>query len=105
MAVLVVAMAVVVVVVIVVVIAVALIVAAAVCCCWWAVLLLQVEDVNSIRMLGQRLLSRAGAQCSTAADGVLAVAAVHSSVGRNLPFHVVLMDFHMPNMDGLQAMQ
>jgi CheY-like chemotaxis protein len=65
----------------------------------------QVEDVNSIRMLGHRLLSRAGAQCSTAADGELAVAAVRASVDENRPFHAVLMDFHMPNMDGVQAMQ
>jgi PleD family two-component response regulator len=65
----------------------------------------QVEDLSSVRMLGQRMLTRAGAQCSTAADGELAVAAVHASVHERRPFHVVLMDFHMPNMDGLQAME
>ena len=51
------------------------------------------------------LLSRAGAQCSTAVDGKMAVAAVHASMASNKPFHVVLMDFHMPEMDGLQAME
>ena len=65
----------------------------------------QVDDVNSIRMLGQRLLSRAGADCSTAADGLMAVAAVRLSVEQGRPFHAVLMDFHMPNMDGVQAMK
>ena len=66
----------------------------------------QVEDVNSIRMLGQRLLHRAGAECSTAADGEQAVAAVRESLNAGgRPFDVVLMDFHMPNMDGVQAMQ
>jgi CheY-like chemotaxis protein len=56
-------------------------------------------------MLGQRLLSRAGAQCITAADGVMAVAAVRLAAEQDRPFHAVLMDFHMPNMDGIQAMQ
>jgi two-component system sensor histidine kinase/response regulator len=65
----------------------------------------KVEDVNSIRMLGQRLLSRAGAQCSTAADGQLAVVAVRESLDDSRPFDVVLMDFHMPILDGVQAMQ
>jgi two-component system, sensor histidine kinase and response regulator len=72
------------------------------CVAW----LRQVEDVNSIRMLGQRLLQRAGAECSTAADGEQAIATVRESLndgGR--PFDAVLMDFHMPNMDGVQAMQ
>jgi CheY-like chemotaxis protein len=56
-------------------------------------------------MLGQRLLRRAGAHCSTAADGLMAVAAVRLSVEQGRPFHAVLMDFHMPNMDGVQAMK
>ena len=74
-------------------------------CVCWRVVTRQVDDVNSIRILGQRLLSRAGADCSTAADGLMAVAAVRLSVEQKRPFHVVLMDFHMPNMDGLEAMK
>ena len=69
----------------------------------WRILL--VEDVKSIRTLGQRILSKQGARCSTAADGTLAVAAVEASIAKGKPFDCVLMDFHMPNMDGLTAIR
>ncbi len=61
------------------------------------------EDVKSIRMLGQRMLSQAGAQCATAVDGGAAVAAVLSAAVKGKPFDCVLMDFHMPVVDGLEA--
>ena len=41
--------------------------------------ILLVEDVNSIRMLGKRMMERAGATCCTAADGRIAVDAVQVS--------------------------
>eukprot|EP00750_Incisomonas_marina_P028064 INCI637.3.p1 GENE.INCI637.3~~INCI637.3.p1 ORF type:complete len:897 (-),score=161.08 INCI637.3:240-2930(-) len=67
--------------------------------------ILLVEDVNSIRMLGKRMMERAGATCCTAADGRIAVDAVQAAVRERRPFDCVLMDFHMPNMDGLESMR
>ena len=64
---------------------------------------LLVEDVKSIRMLGQRMLSQSGAQCATAVDGAVAVAAVLSAAAKGKPFDCVLMDFHMPVVDGMEA--
>lgn len=68
--------------------------------------ILVVDDVRSIRLVGQKLLKRAGATVRVAADGEMAVAAVAASMGPDLPpFDCVIMDFHMPRMDDLQALR
>eukprot|EP00750_Incisomonas_marina_P014821 INCI17886.1.p1 GENE.INCI17886.1~~INCI17886.1.p1 ORF type:complete len:521 (+),score=83.90 INCI17886.1:1225-2787(+) len=65
--------------------------------------ILLVEDVKSIRMVGKRLLLNVGAHVTTAVDGKLATAAVVGAVSQGKPFDCVIMDFHMPNMDGVEA--
>jgi signal transduction histidine kinase/DNA-binding response OmpR family regulator len=60
------------------------------------VLLAEDNDVN--RRLAQRLLERAGCEVEVAGDGRSAVAAFSKS-----PFDLVLMDCHMPEMDGFEA--
>ncbi len=59
---------------------------------------LLVDDHPMNRELGEALLVLAGCEVTTAEDGAQAVEAV-----RSLDFDVVLMDVHMPGMDGLAA--
>lgn len=60
--------------------------------------ILVVDDQDSIRDLMRAMLAKAGYEVGVAGDGAQAVAAI-----RNLPFDLVLMDVHMPVMDGLAA--
>ena len=66
---------------------------------------LLVDDVRSIRMIGQRLLEGLGAAVEVAEDGEKALAAVVEAKrrGDDQSFHFVLMDMHMPGMDGVQT--
>jgi CheY-like chemotaxis protein len=48
-------------------------------------------------------LRRQGAQPTTVRDGAEAVDAVGQAFGRGEPFDLVLLDVHMPVMDGLEA--
>ena len=59
---------------------------------------LLVDDHPMNRELGHALLTLAGCVVTTAEDGVQAVAAA-----RDGGFDLILMDVHMPNMDGLAA--
>ena len=59
---------------------------------------LLVDDHPMNRELGHALLTLAGCIVSTAEDGVQAVTAA-----RDGDFDLILMDVHMPNMDGLAA--
>ncbi|QTD50579.1 PAS domain S-box protein [Sulfidibacter corallicola] len=62
--------------------------------------LLLVEDVQINREVATALLSRAGAQVDIAVNGV---DAVHKLVDLPNRYDAVLMDVHMPEMDGYQA--
>ncbi|MBL8939111.1 MAG: response regulator [Archangium sp.] len=58
-----------------------------------------VVDDNAVnRLVAQRLLDKTGCEVTVAADGPSALAAVARA-----PFDVVLMDVHMPEMDGLEV--
>jgi signal transduction histidine kinase/ActR/RegA family two-component response regulator len=59
---------------------------------------LVVDDVTPNRLVARVLLERAGHAVELAADGAEAVAAL-----RRGGFDLVLMDVHMPGMDGLEA--
>jgi CheY-like chemotaxis protein len=59
---------------------------------------LVVEDDATNRMVALRMLSRLGVAADWAADGVDAVICV-----RDRPYDLVLMDVHMPRLDGLGA--
>jgi PAS domain S-box-containing protein len=60
--------------------------------------ILVAEDVKVNQELARIMLEREGHQVEIAADGVLAVAAAQRS-----RFDLILMDMHMPNLDGLGA--
>lgn len=63
-----------------------------------ALRLLVADDNDANRELMGTLLQAMGHQVETVADGVAAVEAVHTRV-----YDLVLMDVHMPRMDGLAA--
>jgi PAS domain S-box-containing protein len=56
------------------------------------------EDSQANRLIVAEILRRDGFTVDVAADGVEAAQAAE-----NLPYHVVLMDIDMPEMDGVQA--
>ncbi|MGE5472038.1 MAG: ATP-binding protein [Bacteroidota bacterium] len=60
--------------------------------------ILLVEDTPVNQMLGSKLLGKFGADVTIAEDGLKALAAVEAG-----NFDVVLMDLHMPRMDGITA--
>ncbi|NND58981.1 MAG: response regulator transcription factor [Gammaproteobacteria bacterium] len=61
---------------------------------------LVVDDDNSIRQLVGSALSRAGFNVTLAANGRIGVEHVRAATR---PFGLILMDHHMPEMDGLKA--
>ncbi|HEV6968639.1 hybrid sensor histidine kinase/response regulator [Roseateles sp.] len=65
--------------------------------------ILVADDVASNRTLMDGWLRRQGAQPTTVRDGAEAVEAVSQAFGRGQPFDLVLLDVHMPVMDGLEA--
>ncbi|MDB5869099.1 MAG: multi-sensor hybrid histidine kinase [Polaromonas sp.] len=63
-----------------------------------------VADDNVVNLkVACGILARLGYDSVTAADGVQAVAAVAQSMHSGLRFGAILMDLHMPVMDGLEA--
>ncbi len=56
------------------------------------------DDSESLQRLCQRMLQRWGLDCATANDGHEAV-----EQARDGRFDVILMDWHMPGLDGLEA--
>ncbi len=68
------------------------------------VLLVEDNDINAL--LAERMLERTGCRVLRLKDGVEAVAYMENAVaGRDTRPDVILMDVHMPGMDGLEAVQ
>ena len=65
------------------------------------VLLAEDNDINA--MLAVKLLDNNGCIVERVRDGREAVAAVDGTINKGIGFDLILMDIHMPNMDGLQA--
>ncbi len=66
-----------------------------------SVLVAEDNDINAL--LVQALLARLGHRVTVVADGAVAVNAVASAHTMGAPYDVVLMDLHLPGMDGLEA--
>jgi CheY-like chemotaxis protein/HPt (histidine-containing phosphotransfer) domain-containing protein len=65
-----------------------------------------VADDNVVNLkVACGILARLGYDAVTAADGVQAVTAVADSMNSARRFGAILMDLHMPGMDGLEATQ
>ena len=66
-----------------------------------AILVAEDNDINAL--LARHLLSRLGHRPVMAATGGDAVAAFVAAQAAGTPFDLVLMDLHMPGMDGIEA--
>ena len=63
-----------------------------------------VDDLREIRRLTGHLVSQCHATVAYAENGVKALEAVLQAQEDNDPFHLVLMDIHMPVMNGIEAL-
>ena len=63
-----------------------------------------VDDLREIRRLTGHLVSQSQAEISYAENGVKALEAVLQADEHNQPFDLVLMDIHMPVMNGIEAL-
>ena len=66
---------------------------------------LLVDDRRDIRFVGQHFLEEAGAQVMTAEDGKQAIEFVEAQLATGRPFDAIVMDVHMPVMDGMAAVR
>ena len=67
--------------------------------------LLLADDNEINALLGRALLENLGHRATVVGDGAAAVAAVAEARDRGRPFAGVLMDLHMPGMDGFAAIR
>ena len=67
--------------------------------------LLLADDNEINALLGRALLENLGHRVTVVADGAAAVAATAEARDRGRPFAGVLMDLHMPGMDGFTAIR
>ena len=66
-----------------------------------AVLVAEDNDINAL--LAQAMLGKLGHIPTVVTDGVSAVTAVATAQAVGAPYDLVLMDLHLPGMDGLEA--
>jgi CheY-like chemotaxis protein/anti-sigma regulatory factor (Ser/Thr protein kinase) len=68
-----------------------------------ALAVLVVEDNEINALLAQAMLGKLGHIPTIVSDGVSAVAAIATAQAIGVPYDLVLMDLHLPGMDGLEA--
>jgi PAS domain S-box-containing protein len=66
-----------------------------------SVLLAEDNDINAL--LARTVLEKSGARVVHARDGAEAIARAHDALSQGEGFDLVLMDIHMPDMDGVEA--
>ena len=66
-----------------------------------SVLLAEDNDINAL--LARTVLEKSGAQVTHARDGAEAIGRARAALAQGHSFDLVLMDIHMPDMDGVEA--
>lgn len=66
---------------------------------------LVVDDLYEAREVHCKMLEAMGIRCAEAASGEEALGLIESAAAKNDPFGVVLLDWRMPGIDGLQTAQ
>ena len=66
-----------------------------------SVLIAEDNDINAL--LAQALLAKLGHMPTVVGDGISAVSAVATAHAVGAPYDLILMDLHLPGMDGLEA--
>ncbi|HXL68123.1 MAG TPA: ATP-binding protein [Xanthobacteraceae bacterium] len=66
-----------------------------------SVLIAEDNDINAL--LAQALLAKLGHRPIVVGDGISAVSAVDAALAAGAPYDLILMDLHLPGMDGLEA--
>jgi len=64
--------------------------------------ILVVDDNDTNRMIIRAFLARLGVILSEAPDGPTALAALDEAQRRGDPYHLAILDFHMPGMNGIE---
>lgn len=64
---------------------------------------LLVDDQEDCLLVMKRLFENAGAEVTTAPDGVLALTEVANGMKKSQDFEVVVLDIRMPKMNGYEA--
>jgi CheY-like chemotaxis protein/HPt (histidine-containing phosphotransfer) domain-containing protein len=67
--------------------------------------ILVVDDNQSAREILVGIMDSLNLQVQSTADGPSAILALESAQERGQPFHMVMMDWQMPGMDGIQAIR
>jgi PAS domain S-box-containing protein len=67
--------------------------------------MLVVDDNETNRMIIREFLVRLGVVLSETSDGSAALAALDEAQRRGEPFHLAILDFHMPDMNGIDLAQ
>lgn len=65
--------------------------------------ILVVDDNETNRLVCNDILARAGARIAEAGDGPSALAAMQKAHTDDIPFHLVILDCRMPEMDGFSV--
>jgi CheY-like chemotaxis protein len=65
--------------------------------------ILVAEDNEINALLARALLARLGHHPTIAVDGAAAVESYFAAASAGVPYDLVLMDVHMPDLDGLEA--
>ncbi|MGZ8367061.1 MAG: response regulator, partial [Nitrospira sp.] len=60
-----------------------------------------VDDNDTNRMIIREHLARLGVRAIEAPDGLSTLAALHEAQERGEPFHLAILDYHLPDMNGM----
>lgn len=67
--------------------------------------MLVVDDVELNRKMMVRIMTVRGFHCDQAVDGLDAIEKCKAAIDSQMSYHVITMDYQMPNMDGALASQ